>query len=146
MLRPHSRGSVKLANDGSHRNVIIDHQLLADERDQKLLIEALKKARQVLASSVFDKFRGEEMAPGPDVQSDEDILAYLRNSALTVYHPVGTCKMGVDEMAVLDPDSLRVKGLNNLRVADASIMPDVISGNTSAASMMIGAKAAQMIG
>ena len=146
VLRPHSRGSVKLANDGSHRNVIIDHQLLADERDQKLLIEALKKARQVLASAVFDKFRGEEMAPGPDVQSDEDILAYLRNSALTVYHPVGTCKMGVDEMAVLDPDSLRVKGLNNLRVADASIMPDVISGNTSAASMMIGAKAAQLIG
>lgn len=145
VLRPRSRGSVKLANDGSRRNVIIDHQLLADEQDQKLLVEAVKKARQVLASPVFDAVRGEEMAPGPALQSDAEILAYLRNTALTVYHPVGTCKMGVDAMAVLEPDSLRVRGMKNLRVADASIMPDLISGNTSAASMMIGARAAQLI-
>ena len=145
VLRPRSAGSVKLADDGTHRNVLIDHQLLADERDQKTLVEAVKKAREILASPAFDSIRGAEMAPGKLVQSDEQILEYLRNSALTVYHPVGTCKMGIDDMAVVDPGSLRVTGMDNLRVIDASIMPKLISGNTSAPTMMIAEKGAQMI-
>jgi choline dehydrogenase-like flavoprotein len=125
--------------------VLIDHNFFADERDQKVLIEGVKKAREILASPEFDHLRGEEMAPGKDVQTDEQILEYLRNTTTTVYHPVGTCKMGIDEMAVVDPATLKVKGMRNLRVMDASVMPTLISGNTSAPSMMIAEKGAQMI-
>ncbi len=145
VLRPKSTGSVKLADDGTHRNVVIDHNFFAEEQDQKVLIEAVRKAREVLASPKFDHLRGEEMAPGNDVQTDDQILAYLRETASTVYHPVGTCKMGIDEMAVVDPASLKVKGMKNLRVIDASIMPKLTSGNTSGPTMMIGEKGAQMI-
>ncbi|WP_191602073.1 GMC family oxidoreductase [Marinomonas algicola] len=145
VLRPRSTGSIKLAKDGSHRTVLIDHNFFADERDQKVLIEGIKKAREILASPEFDGIRGKEMAPGKEVQTDEDILHYLRETASTVYHPVGTCKMGIDDMAVVDPESLKVKGLKNVRVIDASIMPTLISGNTSSPSMMIGEKGAQMI-
>lgn len=145
VLRPRSRGSVTLANDGTARNVLIDHNFFADERDQKVLIEGVKKAREILASPEFDHLRGEEMAPGKDVQTDEQILEYLRNTTTTVYHPVGTCKMGVDEMAVVDPATLKVKGMQNLRIMDASVMPTLISGNTSAPSMMIAEKGARMI-
>jgi len=145
VLRPKSAGTVKLAADGTHRNVLIDHNFFADERDQKTLIEGLKKAREILASPQFDELRGEEMAPGKAVQTDEQILQYLLNTTGTVYHPVGTCKMGVDEMAVVDPANLKVYGIDNLRVIDASIMPALISGNTSAPSMMIGEKGAQLI-
>lgn len=145
VLRPLSTGTVTLANDGSRRNVLIDFNFLADQRDQKLLVEALKKAREILASPKFDHLRGEEMAPGVAVQTDTQILDYLRQTATTVYHPVGTCKMGIDPMAVVDPSSLKVKGMANLRVMDASIMPRIISGNTSASTMMIAAKGAAMV-
>lgn len=145
VLRPESKGTVKLAQDGSFKNVLIDHNFFSAEHDQKLLIEAVKKAREVLASPEFDAVRGEEMAPTPSVQTDEQILAYLRQTASTVFHPVGTCKMGVDELAVVSPTDLKVKGMQNLRVIDASIMPKLISGNTSAPSMMIGEKGARMI-
>lgn len=145
VLRPRSSGTVKLANDGTHRNVLIDHNFFSDERDQKVLVEGLKKAREILASPEFDHLRGEEMAPGKDIQTDEQILEYLRNTTTTVYHPVGTCKMGIDEMAVVDPATLKVKGMQNLRVMDASVMPTLISGNTSAPSMMIAEKGSRMI-
>lgn len=145
VLRPESRGTVKLANDGTHRNVIIDHNFFAEEQDRMILIEGIKKAREILASRVFDEIRGEEMAPGKGIQTDEQILDYLKATTTTVYHPVGTCKMGIDDMAVVDPETLKVIGMQNLRVIDASIMPNLISGNTSAPSMMIGEKGAQMI-
>lgn len=145
VLRPASKGTVKLANDGSFKNLLIDHNFFSVEQDQKLLIEAVKKARQVLASPAFDAVRGEEMAPTSSIQTDEQILEYLRQTASTVFHPVGTCKMGIDEMAVVNPQDLKVKGMQNLRVVDASIMPKLISGNTSAPSMMIGEKGARMI-
>lgn len=145
VLRPQSKGTVKLANDGSFKNVLIDHNFFSAEQDQKLLVEAVKKAREVLASPEFDAIRGEEMAPTASIQTDEQILEYLRQTASTVYHPVGTCKMGVDELAVVDPSNLKVRGMQNLRIMDASIMPKLISGNTSAPSMMIGEKGARMI-
>ena len=85
------------------------------------------------------------MLPGKDVSSDDEILAYLRAEALTVYHPVGTCKMGTDDMAVVDPATLKVRGVDGLRVADASVMPKLIGGNTNAPSMTIGQKASEMI-
>ena len=144
VLRPRSTGTVRLADDGTRRNVLIDHNFLSDAQDAKVLIEGLKQARRLLASPAFDEVRGTEMLPGDQVQSDDEILAYLRDHASTVYHPVGTCKMGSDEAAVVHPESLLVIGMDNLRVADASIMPRLISGNTNAAAMMIGAKAAKM--
>ena len=85
------------------------------------------------------------MLPGKEVQSDDEILEYLRAEALTVYHPAGSCKMGTDDMAVVAPDTLKVRGIENLRIADASIMPYLISGNTNAPSMMIAQRAATMI-
>jgi len=145
VLRPLSTGTVTLANDGSRRNVLIDFNFLADQRDQNVLVEAVKIAREILASPKFDHLRGEEMAPGNAVQTDTQILNYLRQTATTVYHPVGTCKMGIDDMAVVDPATLKVKGMANLRVMDASVMPRITSGNTSAPTMMIAAKGAAMM-
>ncbi len=145
VLRPLSTGTVTLANDGSRRNVLIDFSFLADQRDQNVLVEAVKIAREILASPKFDHLRGEEMAPGNAVQTDTQILDYLRQTATTVYHPVGTCKMGIDDMAVVDPATLKVKGMANLRVMDASVMPRITSGNTSAPTMMIAAKGAAMM-
>lgn len=145
VLRPRSKGSVKLAADGTLRNVAIDHGFFSDPHDAKILLEGVKKARQILASPHFDSIRGEEMAPGTAVQTDQQIMDYLLNTTGTVYHPVGTCKMGTDALAVVSPHDLKVRGMDNLRVIDASIMPNLISGNTSAPSMMIGEKGAMMI-
>lgn len=145
VLRPESVGELTLAGDGTRRNVLIDHRFFSHEQDALTLVEGIKVARSIFASPVFDAVRGVEMLPGDGVRSDDEILAYLRAEALTVYHPVGTCKMGTDDMAVVDPATLKVRGLDNVRVADASIMPRLISGNTNAPSMMIGQRAAEMI-
>lgn len=145
LLRPHSKGSVKIKKDGDKHKVIVDHNFLSDSRDEKSIVEAIKKARDILSSKEFDVVRGEEIAPGNSIQSDEDLLAYIRKTAVTVYHPVGTCKMGVDDMSVVSPDNLKVKGMRNLRVIDASIMPSIISGNTSAPTMMIAERGARII-
>ena len=145
LLRPHSKGSVKLKSDGGKYQVLIDHNFLSDSRDEANIVEAIKKAREVLASKEFDEVRGEEMAPGQSIQSDEELLDYIRRTSLTVYHPVGTCKMGTDNMSVVSPGDLKVKGLSNLRVIDASVMPSIVSGNTSAPTMMIAERGARMI-
>ena len=129
----------------SKLKLLIDHNFLSDVRDEANIVEAIKKAREVLSSEEFDEVRGEEIAPGKSIQSDEELLAYIRRTAVTVYHPVGTCKMGIDDMSVVSPDDLKVKGISNLRVIDASIMPSIISGNTSAPTMMIAEKGARMI-
>ena len=125
--------------------MLIDHNFLSDARDEASIVEAIKKAREVLSSSEFDEVRGDEIAPGKSIQSDEELLAYIRKTAVTVYHPVGTCKMGIDDLAVVSPDDLKVKGMGNLRVIDASIMPSIVSGNTSAPTMMIAERGARMI-
>ncbi|TPL76102.1 GMC family oxidoreductase N-terminal domain-containing protein [Mesorhizobium sp. B2-3-15] len=145
VLRPKSLGEIKLSRDSSRRDVLIDHRFFADEDDAMVLVEGIKIARRILAASEFDAVRGKEMLPGKDVSSDDEILAYLRAEALTVYHPVGTCKMGTDAMAVADPATLKVRGMDGLRVADASVMPKLIGGNTNAPSMMIGQKCSEMI-
>ncbi|MDB4001448.1 GMC family oxidoreductase N-terminal domain-containing protein [Oceanospirillaceae bacterium] len=145
VLRPLSRGSVKLVHDGYKRNLMIDYNFFSHKKDQQTLIEGIKEARKILAAPEFDHLRGKEMAPGESVQTDAQILNYLRDTATTVYHPVGTCKMGIDALAVVHPKTLKVIGVDNLRVMDASIMPNIISGNTSAATMMIGERGAAMV-
>jgi len=141
VLRPKSRGTVSLGRQGE---LVIDFNFLADPQDGKVLVEGVKLARRILAQSDFDALRGAEMLPGPQVQSDEQLLAHLRENAATVFHPVGTYRMGSDEEAVVTPQ-LKVRGLSNLRVADASIMPTLVSGNTNAPCIMIGEKAAELI-
>ena len=145
VLRPKSIGEITLKDDGTRQNVAIDHQFFTHEDDRNTLVEGIKIARSIFAASAFDEIRGDEILPGPNVRSDDEILAYLRAEALTVYHPVGTVKMGADAMAVVDPATLKVRGIDNLRVADASIMPTLIGGNTNAPSMMIGERCARMI-
>ena len=141
VLRPRSVGELRPQGNGT--GFEIDHRFFTDEADARVLVEGIKIARSIFAAPQFDAIRGKEMLPGDNVQSDDEILAYLRAEALTVFHPVGTCKMGTDPMAVVDPRDLKVQGIANLRVADASIMPTLIGGNTNAPSMMIGERAAR---
>ncbi|MGV8921073.1 MAG: GMC family oxidoreductase [Pseudomonas sp.] len=141
VLRPKSIGEVRLGRGGQ---LVIDFNFLSNPDDARVLIEGLKLARSVLADKQFDGIRGEEMLPGKAVQTDEQWMTYVREYAATVFHPVGTCKMGVDAMSVVGPD-LKVHGVQGLRVVDASIMPTLISGNTNAPCIMIGEKAADLI-
>lgn len=141
VLRPKSIGQLRLDR---HGKAVIDFNFLSAPEDAKVLIEGLKLARRILADQQFDAIRGTEMLPGKHVQTDEQLMAYVREYAATVFHPVGTCKMGVAPMSVVGPD-LKVHGIERLRVVDASIMPSLISGNTNAPCIMIGEKAADMI-
>jgi choline dehydrogenase-like flavoprotein len=122
----------------------IELNFLDHPDDRKTLVDGIRIARRILSASSFDDYRGAELNPGPSAQSDEEILAKCKERLGLVYHPVGTCKMGSDEMAVVD-DSLRVRGLESLRVVDASIMPTLIGGNTNAPAMIIAEKAADLI-
>lgn len=144
IMRPRSRGSVTLASADPLASPIIRHNYLTDDHDVKVNNAGLRIARELNETRAFDQFRGEEVDPGPDCTSEEAISAYNRRTLITHFHASGTCKMGSDDMAVVDPQ-LRVHGLKGLRVADASIMPRVTSGNTNAPSIMIGEKAADMI-
>ena len=109
-----------------------------------LLVAGVKLARRLAQTKALAAFRGEEIAPGPMVQSDAAIRAYICQTADSIHHPVGTCKMGNDRLAVVNPQ-LQVHGVEGLRVVDASIMPTITAGNTNAATIMIGEKAADMI-
>ena len=121
----------------------IDHRFFSDPFDAQVLVEGIKLARRIFAAPPMAGLNGREILPGPDVVSDDQILAYLRAEALTVYHPVGTARMGRDAMAVTDPVSMKLHGIEGLRIADASVMPRLIGGNTNAPSMMIGEKCAR---
>lgn len=137
-------GSVSLKSLDPKDAPMFRMNYLQSEADAQKLVFAIKLMRQLLHTSFFDKFRGAELAPGAEVQSDEAIEAYIRNNCGTAWHPVGTCKMGIDSMAVVDPE-LRVHGVKGLRVVDASIMPTITTGNTNAPTIMIGEKAADLI-
>ena len=108
------------------------------------MIRGVKEARRILQAPAFDRHRGAVVVPSDDVQSDAQLENFIREGCSTVFHPVGTCKMGKDDMAVVD-ERLRVRGLDGLRVVDASIMPTITSGNTNAPTIMIAEKAADMI-
>ncbi|KON64353.1 alcohol dehydrogenase [Komagataeibacter europaeus] len=143
VLRPHSRGEIRLGRNGP-QDIQIDFRFLHDPRDGTVLREGIRLARQIIRAPAFDGIRGREMAPGPDVVTDDELMAYIRRSASTVFHPAGTCRMGMDENAVVTPD-LKLRGMTGLRIADASIMPTLVSGNTNAPCIMIAEKAADMI-
>jgi choline dehydrogenase len=117
---------------------------LEHESDVQKLVLGVRIIRELFSTDLFDEFRGEEVAPGADVTSDEGLQAYVRKVADTNFHAVGTCKMGTDPMAVVD-SQLRVHGVEGLRVVDASIMPTITTGNTNAPTIMIGEKAADLI-
>ena len=144
VLRPKSRGRVRLGSASPTDAPLIDPDFLSDPEDLPLMVKGVRAARAVLAAPAFDPYRGEEIFPGSAVQSDDDIVRFIRRKAESIYHPVGTCKMGHDDMAVVD-DMLRVRGIAGLRVADASIMPTLVGGNTNAPAVMIGEKAADLI-
>ncbi|KYC43510.1 choline dehydrogenase [Scytonema hofmannii PCC 7110] len=141
---PQSRGSVHLRSASAKDSPVIQMNYLQSESDLQKLVAGVKLIRQLFQTEIFNEFRGEEVAPGVDKQSDEALQAYVREVCDTVYHPVGTCKMGTDSLAVVDPE-LRVRGVDGLRVVDASIMPTITTGNTNAPTIMIGEKAADMI-
>ena len=138
------RGTVRLASADPAAAPLIDPHLLEHPDDIKPLIRALRIARAAFASEAFAEYEGVEVAPGPECQSDEQFDAYIRETGYTVHHPVGTCRMGSDGGAVVDPE-LRVGGIEGLRVADASVMPSIIGGNTNAPCVMIGERAADFI-
>jgi choline dehydrogenase len=143
-LRPKSRGHVHIRSNDPKDAPALLHNYLADEGDRQKMIAAVRKTRSIFEAPVFNEHRREELLPGPEIQSDEDILEFIRNTGESVYHPVGTCKMGSDDMAVVD-DRLKVHGIQGLRVADASIMPTLISGNTHATTVLIGERCADFI-
>lgn len=144
VLRPYSRGEVFLKSADPLDAPGIDPKFLSDDRDLQTLIKGAKMTRAVLETPVVKKYATKELFGVHDDMTDAEWEQNIRNRADTVYHPVGTCKMGVDDMAVVDPE-LKVHGLDGLRVADASIMPNVVSGNTNAPTIMIGEKCADMI-
>jgi choline dehydrogenase/4-pyridoxate dehydrogenase len=146
LLRPESRGRVELASDDPARPMRIRQNFLATDRDRKVLREGLRMARDVGRRKELAPFIGKELAPAPDAWSDVEIDAYIAATGITVHHPMGTCKMGAisDPDSVVDPE-LRVIGARNLRVVDASVMPDLVGGNINAPVIMIAEKAADMI-
>ncbi|WP_293374626.1 choline dehydrogenase [Nevskia sp.] len=143
-LRPESRGRIRLRDADPKTPPLIEANYLATERDMDALVAGFRKAREVLNQPAMAKHAVDELEPGIKVQSDDEIRAYIRAKAETVYHPVGSCKMGRDAQAVVD-HRLRVHGVERLRVVDASIMPTLIGGNTNAPTTMIAERAADLI-
>jgi choline dehydrogenase len=143
-LRPDSRGSIALRSTDPRDSPLIQPNYFSAPKEIVALRQGIKIARQVLAQAPFESYRGAEVTPGPSVRSDDEIDAHLRQTATGLWHPVGTASMGVDDAAVVDAE-LRVRGVNGLRVADASVMPLIVSSNTNAPVIMIAEKAADMI-
>jgi choline dehydrogenase len=144
VLRSESTGSIHIKSADPAEAPAIRFNFLSSQHDRDGLLAAIRKGRDLMATSPLKELTGQEIAPGAHIQSDADMLEWVRNTAETTYHPVGTCKMGQDPMAVVDAE-LRVHGIEGLRVADASIMPTLTSGNTNAPCIMIGEKCAEMV-
>lgn len=143
LVQPRSRGTLRLASADPTAAPVIDPNWLAEPEDLQVLVEGLKMIREIMSHPSIAPYVREEMEPGPSYD-DSRLADLVRERGTTVYHPVGSCRMGVDERAVVDP-ALRVRGVEGLRVADASIMPNIISGNTNAPSMVIGERCSEII-
>ena len=145
-LRPRSRGRIRLASNRASDKSRIEANYLSDEEgfDLKMMVECAKASRDILAQKAFDPYRGTPIFPARDDLSDAELADFVRAKAETVYHPVGSCRMGSDDDAVVDPQ-LRVRGVAGLRVVDASVMPTLPGGNTNAPTIMIAERAADLI-
>ena len=144
-IRPTSRGHVSIVDNDSRTYAKIKQNYLSTDHDRMVAARGLKLTRKiVLESETFKKYLPEEYRPGVSINDDEELVKEASNHAQTIFHPVGTCKMGQDDMAVVD-EQLKVRGIKNLRVIDASIMPNITSGNTNAPTIMIAEKGADMI-
>lgn len=144
LLRPESRGRVTLTSADPTHKPLLQFDFLERQQDVTALLSGVRTARQILSAPAFDRYRAGELAPGPDAQSDDEIVDFIQRTVATTYHAAGTCKMGVDADAVVD-EKLRVRGLEALRVVDASIMPTVVAAPTNAASIMIGERGASFV-
>lgn len=143
-LRPRSRGTLTLQSSDPADQPVVDPNYFADPYDRQMAIQSVREIRNILSQPAISGLIEHERLPGEDAKTDEDILAYARQYACCDYHPVGTCKMGIDDMAVVDPQ-LRVHGMDGLRVIDSSVMPVLPSGNTNAPTIMIGEHGADLV-
>ncbi|MGY6270577.1 GMC family oxidoreductase [Achromobacter denitrificans] len=143
-LRPESRGELLLKSADPAEHPAIHPNYLSSQADRDAAIRSIKLTRRLASTPPIRHLIQEEVAPGPNVQSDDDMLAFARNNGTSIYHPVGTCRMGADPMAVVAPD-LKVRGMENLWVIDASVMPSLISGNTNAAAIAIGERGSELV-
>ncbi|MCP4358416.1 MAG: choline dehydrogenase [Chloroflexi bacterium] len=140
-----ARGSVKIKSSDAAVYPALQFNYLSTDQDRREWVEAIHCARHIMNQSAFDAFNGGELSPGSDIETDQEILDWVARDGETALHPSCTCKMGVDDMSVVEPDSMKVHGLENLRVVDASVMPAVTNGNIYAPVMMIAEKAADLI-
>jgi choline dehydrogenase len=140
-----ARGSVKIKSADPYHHPALRFNYLSTEQDRREWVEAIHCARNILEQPAFDGFSGGEISPGPVVQSDSEILDWVARDGETAYHPSCTCKMGQGPMAVIDPKTMTVHGLEGLRVVDASALPCVTNGNIYAPTMMLAEKAADLI-
>jgi choline dehydrogenase len=143
-LRPESRGSVHAVADDPAAQPDIRLNYLSAPADRDVAVKAVRQARQIMTARHLARYRPEEILPGPAIQLEQELLDVIGNIATTIFHPVGTCRMGTDDRAVVDPQ-LKVKGLSGVRVIDSSIMPRIVSGNTASPVVMIAEKAADFI-
>jgi choline dehydrogenase len=144
ILRSESTGSIHVASNSPRTQPAVRFNFMTAQLDREVTLEAMRTTRRIMTAPAMRDIATDEMAPGINIKADDELLDWVKRNAETTYHPVGTCKMGSDPMAVVD-DQLRVHGMEGLRVADASIMPTLTSGNTNAPSIMIGEKASRMI-
>ena len=144
LVRPRSRGEIRLQSSDPLVAARIRGNYLQDAADVAALVEGAKLARALGHAAAYAKLRGDEIEPGPSITSDSALAEFARRASDTIYHPAGTCRMGIDARAVVDPQ-LRVRGIAALRIADASVMPDVVSATTHAACVMIGARAVNLL-
>lgn len=144
ILRSESTGSIHVASKAPNQPPAIRFNFMSAQLDRDVTLEAMRITRRIMTAPSMQGIVTDELTPGVNIQADDELLDWLKHNAETTYHPVGTCKMGSDPMAVVD-DQLRVHGMQGLRVADASIMPTLTSGNTNAPSIMIGEKASRMV-
>lgn len=146
LVRPTSRGTLRLASADPTARALMDPQVLATEEDVASMVASIKQCREIAQQpAIVDEWGAEEIYPGPEVRTDEEIAQYVREHCVTYHHQVGTCRMGTDELAVVDPATLKLRGFEGVRIVDASVMPSVPSGNTNAPSVMIGERGADFI-
>jgi choline dehydrogenase len=143
-LRPTSRGRVRIRSADPYQHPSIDLRYLSTPEDRKVAVDSIRMTRQIMKAKALEKYRPEEFLPGLDIDSDEQLYRAAGELGTTIFHPVGTCRMGRDSLAVVD-ERLKVRDMAGLRVIDASVMPRITSGNTNAPTTMIAEKGAEMV-